>query len=110
MDLFELNEAFAAQSLAVINELKLDKTKVLLPEMKWCVVTSEHGRLVTGQRQWRCDSPWPPDWSFGLQGPCDSPSCIGVHWREEGRDCTLHWRGDGYRCLCGEKCLRHLLL
>lgn len=28
MDLFELNEAFAAQSLAVINELKLDKTKV----------------------------------------------------------------------------------
>lgn len=28
VDLFELNEAFAAQSLAVINELKLDKAKV----------------------------------------------------------------------------------
>ena len=30
MDLFELNEAFAAQSLAVINELKLDKSKVII--------------------------------------------------------------------------------
>ena len=28
MDLFELNEAFAAQSLAVIKELGLDKSKV----------------------------------------------------------------------------------
>lgn len=28
MDLFELNEAFAAQSLAVIKELGLDATKV----------------------------------------------------------------------------------
>ena len=28
MDLYELNEAFAAQSLAVIKELGLDKSKV----------------------------------------------------------------------------------
>ena len=28
IDLFEINEAFAAQSIAVINELKIDKNKV----------------------------------------------------------------------------------
>ena len=28
MDLFELNEAFSAQSLAVVKELKLDPSKV----------------------------------------------------------------------------------
>ena len=29
MDLFELNEAFAAQSLAVVKELELDQAKVI---------------------------------------------------------------------------------
>lgn len=41
MDLFELNEAFAAQSIAVIKELKIPIEKVIVFLVRFC-----HGVII----------------------------------------------------------------
>lgn len=60
VDLFELNEAFAAQSLAVMRELGIDPEKVFIAD-KLVVYTTSPTALCVGECKWRGHSSGPPD-------------------------------------------------
>jgi hypothetical protein len=57
VDLFELNEAFAAQSVAVIRELRINPEKVFLFNISFLSIV-----FLSDQCEWWCHSSWSSSW------------------------------------------------
>ncbi len=118
VDLFELNEAFAAQSIAVIKELGLDLDKVSLQTLDRCdslvigrrlQVRLQSGCLMDfsvsrhlltsfpGEREWWCDCSWPPDRSFRDAHSGDAAVRAGENGLAQGSRGAVRGRGNGNR-------------
>ena len=94
MDVFELNEAFAAQSLAVIRDLGVNPDKVWLHVRDSCHIDS------VGECERWGHSSRSPHWSQWLSYPGHSPPHHGHQRSQERCGRPLYrWR-DGHSRVC----------
>ena len=66
VDLFELNEAFAAQSVAVIRDLKINPEKVFPNLLSYLFIL----QYLLDKCKWWCDCSWSSYWWFWRANTC----------------------------------------
>lgn len=106
VDLFEINEAFAAQSIAVVKELGLNADKVRFHIVNMRLLSNRttltRHSSSAGQRQRWCHRSRTSHRHVRLQGAGDPAARSAEGRGQKGRGLSVHRRRDGRGHVCGE--------